>query len=104
MKYVDRICAGLIFLAGVAHIVATDILHLPGSLDTALVWILVAMLNLLRILNGYPVRGLKVFCLGGNVAVLVLEVVRWKMFAGPSSLVLIVLFVVEILFSISTKA
>jgi hypothetical protein len=104
MKYVDRICAWLIFLAGIAHIVATDILHLPGSLDTSLLWILVAMLNLLRIQNGYTVRGLKVFCLGANVAVLVLEVVRWKMFAAPESLVLIVLFILELLFSISTKA
>jgi hypothetical protein len=104
MKYVDRICAWLIFLAGIIHIVATDLMHLRGSLDTALVWIFVALLNLLRILNGYTVRGLKVFCLGANVSALVLEVVRWKMFADPSSLVLIVLFFLEILFSIFTKA
>jgi hypothetical protein len=104
MKYVDRICASLIFFAGVAHIIATDVLHLRGSMDTALVWIFVAMLNLLRILNGYSVRGLKVFCLGANVAALMLEVGRWKMFAGTSSLVLIVLFVLELLFSISERA
>jgi hypothetical protein len=104
MRYVDRICAWLIFLAGIAHIVATDILHLPGSLETALLWIFVAMSNLLRIVNGYTVRGLKVFCLGGNIAVLVLEVVRWKMYAGPESIMMIVLFALETLFAIFTKA
>ena len=83
---------------------ATDILYLRGSLEAALVWIFAARLNLLRILNGYHVRGLRVFSVGGNVAVMAPEVVRWKMFSGTSSPVLIVLLAREILFSISAKA
>jgi hypothetical protein len=84
--------------------VATGILRLRGSLNTALVWIFVALLKLLRILKGYHVRGLRVFCLGGNVAAVALELCCWKMVSGASLPVLIVLFAMEKLFSISAKA
>ena len=67
-------------------------------------WIFAALLNLRRILNGYHVRDIEGFCVGGKVAVMAPEVVRWKMFAGASSLGLIVVFALEILFSISAKA
>lgn len=76
MKYVDEACAWLILLAGIVHIVLTDFLHFRGSLDTALVWIFSAMLNLLRIRNGYTVQRLKIFCVVANLSVLVLEAVR----------------------------
>jgi hypothetical protein len=62
-------------------------------------WILLAMLNLLRLHNGYGVRGLKVFCIGANVAVLALEAVRFRMF-GPVNLVVAVPILVETIFSI----
>ncbi len=58
MRYVDQACAWMILLAGVAHILITELAHIPGAvLDPGVMWIFLAMLNLLRIRNGkrrYP--------------------------------------------------
>jgi hypothetical protein len=91
------------FLGGLVHIVLTDFLHFRGSLDTALVWILAAMLNLLRFKNDSSVRWLRIFCVAANFSVLMLEVVRWKLFEGSSSLVLLALILIESVFSITPK-
>ena len=105
MKYIDNICAWLIFVAGIVHIVLTDLFHLRGSLDTALVWIFAAMLNLLRIRNGYSIMvRLKIFCSAANISVLILEAVRWKLFEGYSSLAIFPLFLIETIFTLSTKS
>src|ERR1700734_2016383 len=101
--YLDEACAWLIFLGGLVHIVLTDFFHFRGSLDTALVWILAAMLNLLRIRNDSSVRWLRIFCVAANASVLILEAVRWKMFEDPSSLVLLALILIESVFSITPK-
>jgi hypothetical protein len=62
MKYLDEACAWLIFLVGVTHIVLTGVLRWRGSvLDTGLLYIFLAMFNLLRIRNGYTIKLLKVF-------------------------------------------
>jgi len=112
MKYLDEACAWLIFLAGVVHIVITEVFHVRGSvLDTGLLYILVAMLNLLRIRNGYAVQRLRIFSIGANVSATMLEVNRWNMFGRPSplapaslwSLGLFVLFFLQLLFSITPK-
>jgi hypothetical protein len=103
LRYLDEVCAWLIFVAGLVHIALTDGLHFRGSLDTALVWILAAMLNLLRIKNDLSIRWLKIFCVAANVSVLMLEAVRWKMFEGPSSLVLIALILIESVFSMAPR-
>jgi hypothetical protein len=74
VKYLDEACAWLIFLAGVIHIVLTAVLPRGASvLDTGLLYIFVAMFNLLRIRNGYKVRLLRSLCLGANVSALMLE-------------------------------
>jgi len=74
--------------------------HPPSAvLDTPLLWILLAMLNLLRLGNGYHVKGLRVFCIGANISVLALEAVRFKMF-GASALIAAVPILAETLFSI----
>lgn len=110
MKYLDEICSWLIFLVGMSHLVVTEIYHARGSvLDTGLLYILVAMFNLLRIRNGNTVQRLKVFCLGANLSALILEVVRWNMFGrlSPSGLAalwsigLVVLLLVQLAFSIT---
>ncbi len=112
MKYLDEACAWLIFLAGVAHLLLTEIFHARGSvLDTGLLYIFVAMFNLLRIRNGYSVKLLKVFCLGANVSALMFEIGRWNMFGRPSPLGftslwflgLAVLFLLQIVFSITAR-
>jgi hypothetical protein len=101
MKYADKLCAWLIFGAGILHIVLTDFFHLRGSLDTALVWVFASMLNLLRIRNGYSVPHLKIFCAGANVSVLMLEAVRWRLFEGSLSLAIFSLFLIETLFTLT---
>lgn len=104
LRYVDEMCAWLIFIFGLVYIVLTDIFHRQGILDTALVWIFVAMLNLLRIKNGYSVRRLKVFCVVANLSTLMLEAVRWKMFEDPFSVVMVALILIESVLSITPKA
>jgi hypothetical protein len=81
MKCVDYACAWTLFVVGVVGIMNTEIRHpLHAVLDTPLLWLCVAMFNLLRLRNGYSVANLKVFCIGANLATLALETVRLKMF------------------------
>jgi hypothetical protein len=80
-KYLDFACAWTVFVIGVVGMMAIEIRHPPHAvLDTPLLWIFVAMFNLLRLQNGYSVRNLKAFCIGANVAALALEAVRIRMF------------------------
>ena len=103
MRYVDQACAWMILLAGVAHILITELAHIPGAvLDPGVMWIFLAMLNLLRIRNGYRVQGLKTCCIGANVATLIIEIVRWKMFGLRGGVLAIVVFC-ETIFSIRQK-
>jgi hypothetical protein len=99
-RIADYGCAGIVLALGIVRIVITEMLHPPSAvLDTPLLWILLAMLNLLRLRNGYSVKGLRVFCIGANVSVLALEAVRFKMF-GPSALIAAVPILAETLFSV----
>jgi hypothetical protein len=103
MKYVDQACAWIIFVAGIAHILTTEIFHPRGvTLDLGLLTIFLAMFNLLRLRNGYSVLGLKAFCVSANLASLMFEVVRWSMF-GLRGGILAVVILAETLFSIRQK-
>ena len=84
MRYLDCICTWAILLNAVSFMLAIEILHLPGAiLDIPFLWLLVAMLNLLRLRNGYAsVAGLMVTCVGANLVALTLEIVRWRLFGG----------------------
>ena len=84
MRYLDCAFAWTILLNAVSFMLAIEILHLRGAiLDVPFLWLLVAMLNFLRLRNGYArVPGLMVICIGANVVALTLEVVRWKLFGG----------------------
>jgi hypothetical protein len=100
MKYVDYVCAWAVFVIGIAGMIAIEIRHPPHAvLDTPLLWVFVAMFNLLRLHNGYSVQGLRVFCIGANVATLVLEVIRVRMF-GLGFLVTAFLILAETIFSL----
>jgi hypothetical protein len=100
MKYADQACAWIIFFAGIAHILSTEIWHPRGvTLDLGLVWIFLAMFNLLRIGNGTSVKSLKVFCIGANLATLMFEVLRWKMFS-PRGGIMAIVVLAETLFSV----
>ena len=98
--FADYACAWIVLALGFLGILRTELVHpVHAVLDTPLLWILLAMLNLLRLHNGYGVKGLKVFCIGANVAVLALEAVRVGMF-GALSLIVAVPILAETLFSI----
>jgi len=102
-KAIDTIFAWLLFAVGFVGIVVTELRHPPGAvLDTPFLWILAAMFNLLRLRNGYRVRGLKSFCIAANVVVLVAEAVRLKMF-GPFVLIQGIPMLAETVFSIAGK-
>jgi hypothetical protein len=77
MKYADYACAWFIFAIGMIDVVLTEVTHPPGViLDTALLWIFVAMFNLLRLRNGGSIKGLTIVCIAANLAESVLEVYR----------------------------
>ena len=100
--YTDYACAWIILAIGIVTIVQIEVRHpIQAVLDTPLLWVLLAMLNLVRLRNGYAVKGLKVFCIGANVAVLALEAVRFKMFPGAFSLVIAVPVLAESIFSLA---
>ncbi len=76
MKFVDRLCAGILFVLAIA-----DCLLVPRTytgriwiFGTGLALLFTAMLNLLRIRNGREVRGLKLFCITSNVTMLVFAI------------------------------
>jgi hypothetical protein len=77
MKYVDNACAWFILAIGMIDVVLTEVTHTPGViLDTALLWILVAMFNLLRLRNGGSIKGLTIVCIAANLTESILEVYR----------------------------
>ena len=103
MRIIDYGFAWILFALGVIALVWTEIVHPKGAvLDSPLLWIMVAMFNLLRLRNGYHVSGLKVFCVGANLALLVLESVRVRMF-GPLNLIEAVPILAETLFSVAGR-
>jgi hypothetical protein len=69
MKLFDQLCAGTLFVLAIV-----DCLLVPRTytgriwiFGTGLALLFAAMLNVLRLRNGYRVRGLKMFCIGANV-------------------------------------
>ncbi len=77
LKLIDRACAGAIFLLAIVECWLVPRTY-PGRLwifGTGLGLLFTAMLNLLRIRNGYTVRGLRLSCVGANVMMLALVLV-----------------------------
>ena len=73
MKLLDRLCAGTLFLLAIVECLLVPKSY-PGRiwiLGTYLALLFTAMLNLLRIRNGYAVRRLRMFCIAGNLTMLV---------------------------------
>jgi hypothetical protein len=107
MKFFDRSCAGALFLLAIVEcwLVPRDY---PGRIwifGTGLALLFTAMLNLLRIRNGYSVRGLRLFCLGADVIMLVfvaalIASVGWsRTLANPQVLLVLGLLAIETTFS-----
>ena len=108
MRYLDYFFAWVVLLCSVVFMLAIEIYHLRNAiLDVPFLWLLVAMLNLLRLRNGNDVPGLVVTCIGANFVALTLEIVRWKLFGssiwkawGPYTFIAAVAFLAETVFSI----
>ena len=80
MRYLDYVCAWMVLLSAVLFILKIATMHPRGAvLDIPILWILVAMMNFLRLRNGYGVRGLRTSCIGANVMTLFIEIVRLKL-------------------------
>jgi len=102
MRYVDSALAWIIFAIGVVGSVTTVLFYMPfRSLDAPLLWVYVAMFNLLRVRNGRSAKTLTTFCIGANLAVVMLEAVRFKMW-GPFALFGAVPIFCELVFSVRT--
>jgi hypothetical protein len=73
MKFLDRVCPGTLFLLALAacSLVPRTYTGRIWMLGTVLALLFTAMFNLLRIRNGVRVRGLRMFCIASNVALLV---------------------------------
>ena len=78
MKYVDYACAWIMLFTAAIFLVVIEIWHSLGvGFDTPLFWIPVAMINFLRIRNGYGgFNGLRTFAITANLLVLLLETIR----------------------------
>jgi len=73
MRFFDRLCAGTLFTLAIVDclLVPKDYTGRIWIFGTGLALLFTAMLNVLRICNGYGVKGLKLFCITANVTMLV---------------------------------
>jgi|SRR5579863_1599267 len=112
MKLLDRLCAGTLFLLAIVEclLVPKTYTGRIWILGTDLALLFTAMLNLLRIRNGYVVQGLKMFCIAANVTMLVFvaallasigQVITLR---NPQLLLVAGLLVVETAFSLGKNA
>lgn len=74
MKLFDRLCAGTLFVFAIVEcwLVPRSYTGRIWILGTELALLFTAMLNVLRIRNGYGMQGLKMFCICANVCMLVM--------------------------------
>ncbi|MGH9512715.1 MAG: hypothetical protein ACRD2U_11335 [Terriglobales bacterium] len=112
MRYLDYFFASAILATAVVFILATEISHLRGAiLDIPFLWIVIAILNFLRLRNSdADVKGLRISCIGANLVGLTLEGVRLKLFGshllqgwGPYTLIALLAILAETIFSVVGK-
>jgi hypothetical protein len=112
MKHVDRICAGMVFLLALVECLLVPRTY-TGRIwlfGTGLALLFSAMLNLLRIRNGYGVRGLKLFVIGANVMMLaffialIASIGNSRTMAHPQVLLVTALLLVETGFSLGRNS
>jgi len=112
MRLLDRVCAGMLFLLAIAECLLVPRTY-TGRIwifGTGLALLFAAMLNLLRIRNGYGVKGLKMFAIGSNIMMLsffvalMASIGQAKTLAHPLVVVVAVLVLVEAVFSLGKNA
>ena len=108
MKLLDRLCAGALFILAMVDcwLVPRNYTGRIWILGTALALLFTAMLNLLRIRNGYAVRGLKMYCIAANILMLtfvlalMLSIGRARTLHNAQILVVAILTSIETMFSL----
>jgi hypothetical protein len=106
------LCAGALFLLAIVEcwLVPRDYTGRIWIFGTGLAVLFTAMLNLLRIRNGYSVRGLRMFCIGANVvmtvfvAALMASIGGAKTLANPQVVMMSGLLALETGFSLRKNA
>jgi hypothetical protein len=109
MTLLDRACAGALFLLAVVECwrVPRDYTGRIWIFGTGLALLFTAMLNLLRLRNGYGMQGLRLFCIGANVIMtvfmmaLILSIGWPRTLANPQVLLILVLLGSETAFSLA---
>jgi hypothetical protein len=83
MRVIDSISAWAIFLTGFAYVIVVGYWHPRGTvLDTPLFWIVVAMINFLRLSQGdSALARLRVISIAANLMAFALEFFRFGLFA-----------------------
>lgn len=84
MRLLDSIFAYTIFLTGFAYVIVVGYWHPPGTvLDTPLFWIVVAMINFLRLTkqNSGGLARLRTISISANLMAFALEFFRFGLFA-----------------------
>jgi hypothetical protein len=112
VKHVDRIAAGALFLLAIAEcwLVPRDYTGRIWVFGTGLALLFTAMLNLLRIRNGYAVRGLRLFCVSASIVTtvfvgsLMASIGQARVWANPQLILLFGLLVVQTGFSFGKNA
>ena len=112
MRRIDRVCAGALFLLAVVEcwLVPREYTGRIWIFETGLALLFTAMLNLLRIRNGYSVSGLRMFCVAANVAMtvfvagLAISIGKANTLANPQVLVILGLLAIESAFSFGRNA
>ena len=112
MKFIDQCCAGILcFWAIVSSwAVPRNYTGRIWLLGTALALLFAALLNVLRLRNGYSVRGLKLSCLTANVAMLTFflsllaSIGRARALGNPHIIIVAALLAAETGFSLGKNA
>ncbi|MGA9510027.1 MAG: hypothetical protein WBV55_15525 [Candidatus Sulfotelmatobacter sp.] len=112
MKLLDRLCAGTLFIVAIVDcwLVPRTYTGRIWILGTALALLFTAMLNSLRIRNGYAVAGLKMFGIAANILMLtfilavVLSIGQARTLHNPQILVVAALISMETIFSVRKNA
>jgi hypothetical protein len=112
MKLLDRLCGGTLFILAIVDcwLVPRTYTGRIWILGTALALLFTAMLNLLRVRNGYAVRGLKMFCIAANILILtlvvalVLSIGEARTLHKPQIIVAATLLFIETTFSLGKNA
>lgn len=108
MKFFDRLCAGSLFVLAIVECLLVPKTY-TGRIwifGTDLALLFTAMLNPLRIRNGYRMQSLKMFCITANVTMLIFflalmaSIGRARTQANPQILLVSALLTAENFFSL----